>query len=180
MTPEIKRRIHAFRNALVLAADTRSHECFRMGRWQELNEFPHGCCDLASHFLAQYLQDGDPELKPVIVSLTTTAAFRQEEKSTIEAHTFVELHGWFVDLTLNQFDEYTARVVIDDRTGLLGTLRRRILGYDGEETGSGIQLDTPTENGAELYAWLRATADSLLSSSRPSPAAIDGREIGNH
>lgn len=24
MTPEIKRRIHAFRNALVLAADTRS------------------------------------------------------------------------------------------------------------------------------------------------------------
>lgn len=32
MTPEIRRRIHAFRNALVLAADTRSNECFRMGR----------------------------------------------------------------------------------------------------------------------------------------------------
>ncbi|MHA1163737.1 hypothetical protein [Enterobacter ludwigii] len=45
MTSDIKRRIHAFRNALVLAADTRSHECFHMGRWKELNEFPHGCCD---------------------------------------------------------------------------------------------------------------------------------------
>ncbi len=37
MTPEIRRRIHAFRNALVLTADTRSNECFWMGRWQELN-----------------------------------------------------------------------------------------------------------------------------------------------
>ncbi|EGZ4069450.1 hypothetical protein AHY30_005031, partial [Salmonella enterica subsp. enterica serovar Lexington] len=41
MTPEIRRRIYAFRNALVLAADTRSNECFRMGHWKELNEFLH-------------------------------------------------------------------------------------------------------------------------------------------
>lgn len=163
MTPEIRRRIHAFRNALVLAADTRSHECFRMGRWQELNEFPHGCCDLASHFLAQYLQDSDPSLKPDIIRLQTTAAFRQEEKSTIEAHTFVELNGWFVDLTLNQFPEYNRRVVIDDRAGLLGTLRRRILSYNGQETETGIQLDSAMENGSDLYDWLRATADSLLA-----------------
>ncbi|WP_079849777.1 hypothetical protein [Salmonella enterica] len=166
MTPEIRRRIHAFRNALVLAADTRSHECFRMGRWQELNAFPHGCCGLASHFLAQYLQDSDPTLKPVIVSLTTTAAFRQQENSTIQAHTFVELHGWFIDLTLNQFDEYKARVVIDNRTGLLGRLRMHILACDGEEKALSIQLDTTTEDGGELYGWLRATADSLLASSR--------------
>ncbi|EDV8900931.1 hypothetical protein BGD62_003548 [Salmonella enterica] len=165
MTPEIRRRIHAFRNALVLAADTRSHECFRMGRWQELNAFPHGCCGLASHFLAQYLQDSDPTLKPVIMSLTTTAAFRQQEKSTIQAHTFVELHGWFIDLTLNQFDEYKARVVIDDRTGILGSLRREILGYNGKEKELSIQLDTTTEDSGELYGCLRATADSLLASS---------------
>lgn len=165
MTPEIRRRIHAFRNALVLAADTRSNECFRMGRWQELNAFPHGCCDLASHFLAQYLQDSDPTLTPVIVSLTTTAAFRLEEESAIEAHTFVELHGWFIDLTLNQFAEYQDRVVIDDRTGILGTLRRTILGYDGEEKEQGIQLDTTTEDGSELYAWLKEVADGLLTAS---------------
>lgn len=177
MTPDIKRRIHAFRNALVLAADTRSHECFEMGRWKELNEFPHGCGDLASHFLAQYLQDSDPTLKPVIVSLTTTPAFRRNEQSTIEAHTFVELHGWFIDLTLSQFPEYEHRVVIDDRTGLLSRLRARILASEGEETECGIQLDT-YENGGELYAWLRATADRLLVSTRPSPAANDGKETG--
>ncbi|EBC4651136.1 hypothetical protein C2O16_23190 [Salmonella enterica] len=165
MTPEIRRRIHAFRNALMLAADTRSNECFRMGRWQELNAFPHGCCDLASNFLAQYLQDSDPLLKPVIIHLQTTTEFRNEFKSSIESHVITEVHGWFVDLTLNQFDEYKARVVIDDRTGILGSLRRKILGYDGKEKELSIQLDTTTEDGGELYGWLRATADSLLASS---------------
>lgn len=53
MKDETRKRIHAFRNALVMAADTCSHECFLMGRWRELNSFPHGCCDLASNFLAQ-------------------------------------------------------------------------------------------------------------------------------
>lgn len=38
MTSEIRRRIHAFRNALVLAADTRSHACFHMGRWHLYDE----------------------------------------------------------------------------------------------------------------------------------------------
>lgn len=47
MTPQIRRHIHALRNAFVLATETRSHECFRMGRFQELNELPHSCCDLA-------------------------------------------------------------------------------------------------------------------------------------
>lgn len=47
--PEIRRRVHDFSNAVVLAADTRSHECFQMGRWRiERNHFPYGCRDLAS------------------------------------------------------------------------------------------------------------------------------------
>lgn len=57
MDAEIKKLIHALRNALVMAADTRSHECFFMPRWSELNAFPHGCCDLASNFLAKYLSE---------------------------------------------------------------------------------------------------------------------------
>ncbi|EBA6646464.1 hypothetical protein ODS99_003712 [Salmonella enterica] len=69
-----------------------------------------------------------------------------------------------MDLTLNQFDEYKARVVIDDRTGILGSLRREILGYDGEEKELSIQLDTTTEDGSELYDWLRTTSDNLLTS----------------
>ncbi|HHA2230706.1 TPA: hypothetical protein ACOEBZ_005075 [Enterobacter ludwigii] len=179
MTPEIRRRIHAFHNALVLAADTRSHECFRMGRFQELKAFPHGCCDLASNFLAQYLQDGDPSLKPVIIHMQTTKDFRDEYRSTIKSHVIVEVTGWFVDLTLNQFVEYQDRVVIDDRTGILGTLLRRIRGSGGTVTERGIQLNAGLdEDGHELYAWLRATADSLLASSRPSPAATDVKETG--
>lgn len=171
MTPEIRRRIHAFRNALVLAADTRSNECFRMGRWQELNAFPHGCCDLASNFLAQYLQDGDPTLKPVIIHMETTEDFRKEYRSTIKSHVIVEVTGWFVDLTLNQFAEYQDRVVFDDRTGTVGTLLRHIRGSGGTVTERSIQLDAgPDEDGHELFDWLSATADSLMASSRPSPA----------
>lgn len=76
----------------------------------------------------------------------------------------VEVTGWFVDLTLNQFAEYEERVVIDDRTGVLGNLRRKITFCGGELTERGIQLDTTTEDGSELYDWLRGTADSLLTS----------------
>jgi hypothetical protein len=169
MNTETKRRIHAFRNALVLAADTCSHECFAMGRWRsELNAFPHGCCDLASNFLAQYLQDSDPALRPVVLHMQTTPEFRCAEKSTIKTHVIVEVAGWFVDLTLNQFAEYKERVVIDNRTGVLGTLRRKIPFYGGSLEERDIQLDSVTEEGSELYAWLRATADSLLASPSPS------------
>lgn len=168
MTPEIRRRIHAFRNALALAADTRSNECFRMGRWQELNAFPHGSCDLASNFLAQYLHDGDPSLKPVIIHMETTEDFRKEYRSTIKSHVIVEVTGWFVDLTLNQFAEYQDRVVIDDRTGTVGALLRDIQASGGTVTKRSIQLDAgPDEDGHELYDWLSATADSLMASSRP-------------
>ena len=165
MTPEIRRRIHAFRNALVLAADTRSNECFRMDRWKELNAFPHGCCDLASNFLAQYLQDGDPSLKPVIIHMETTEDFREENLSTVKSHVIVEVTGWFVALTLNQFAEYQDRVVIDDRTGTVGSLLKDIQASGGTVTKRCIQLDAgPDEDGHELYVWLRDTADNLLTS----------------
>ncbi|MBE5201991.1 hypothetical protein IG612_05040 [Pectobacterium sp. FL60-S17] len=168
MNAEIKRLIHAFRNALVLAADIRSNECFHMARWKELNEFPHGCCDLASNFLAQYLQDSDPSLQPVIVHMLASEQFREDHNSTIHSHVIVRLDGWYIDLTLNQFAEYRNRVVIDSRTGTLGTLLRHIRNCDGTVTECGIELDVPGENGAALYAWLRAAADSLLVASGPS------------
>ena len=164
MNTEIKRRIHAFRNALALAADTRSHECFEMGRWRrEMNSFPHGCCDLASNFLAQYLKDGDPALSPVIVHMQTTERFREEHNSTIRSHVIVELDRWYIDLTLYQFAEHRNRVVIDDQTGTLGSLLRNIKKCGGTVTHREIQLHTANEEGGRLYAWLRSTADRLLS-----------------
>lgn len=173
MNNEIRQRIHAFRNALVLAADTRSHECFHMDRWNELNAFPHGCCGLASHFLAQYLKDGDPTLTPEIVTMETTEEFRNKEiTSTIKAHLIVRLDNWYIDLTLNQFAEYADRVVIEKPSGTLGTLIREIGQYGGTVTRrEDIQLDAGLdEDGSDLYAWLRATADSLLDAARPSTA----------
>ncbi|SOD79437.1 hypothetical protein SAMN06272783_4874 [Serratia sp. JKS296] len=163
MTPEIRRRIHAFRNALVLATDTHSNECFWMNRWQELNDFPHGCCDLASNFLAQYLQDSDPALNPVIVHMQTTPDFRINESSTIKSHVIVELEGWFIDLTLSQFTEYRSRVIIESRGGTLDNLLRNIRYYGGKVTERGVQLNAGLDNdGRALYDWLLATADSLL------------------
>lgn len=164
MNGEIRRLIHAFRNALVLAADTRSHECFQFHRWSELNSFPHGCCDLASNFLAQYLRDSDPALQPVIIHLKTTTDFREECHSTIKSHVIVELDGWYIDLTLNQFEEHINRVEIDNRTGTLGSLLRKIRDQGGEVTERDIQLVAGLDDdGSELYAWLRATADGLLA-----------------
>ncbi|WP_312629573.1 hypothetical protein [Scandinavium sp.] len=165
MTPEIRRRIHAFRNALVLAADTRSHECFEMARWQELNVFPHGCCDLASNFLAQYLRDSNPDLKPVIIRMQTTEEFRHEYRSAIQSHVIVELTGWFIDLTLNQFADYEERVVIERNNGTLGSLIRGIKKHAGTVNNTDIQLDANDLNGSMLYSWLRETADHLLASS---------------
>ena len=56
MEKEIKKIIHAFRNALVMAADTHSYACFFMPRWSgELNGSSLGCCETASNFLAKYL-----------------------------------------------------------------------------------------------------------------------------
>ncbi|MGC0825006.1 hypothetical protein WKH27_16575 [Pantoea agglomerans] len=163
MTPEIRRSIHAFRNALVLAADTRSHECFRMPRWRsDLNNFPHGCCDLSGNFLAQYLKDSYPTLAPVIVHMQTTADFSEKHQSSIQSHVITKVDNWYIDLTLNQFDEYRARVVIEEHTGTLGTLLRNIRKCDGSVKERDIQLNAFRENGQELYAWLCSTANKLL------------------
>lgn len=168
MTPEIKRHIHAFRNALVLAADTRSHECYFMNRWKELNEFPHGCCDLASNFLAQYLKDSNPALTPVVLLMQTNEAFCNKENSTIKAHVIVKLDDWYIDLTLNQFAEYQYRVVIQEKNQMLGNLLRKIEAYGGSVTEENIELDSGLdENGRDLYEWLRDTADRLLQGIRP-------------
>lgn len=163
MTPAIMCRIHAFRNALELAASTRSHECFAMGRWLiEMNNFPHGCCSLASNFLAQYLHDSDPELKPIVVYMETTPEFREKYHSTIISHSIVKLGNCYIDLTLNQFEEHRGRVMIDERHGTLHTLLNTILAGGGKVEESGIRLDTKNSRGKELYEWLRVAADGLL------------------
>lgn len=97
--------------------------------------------------------------------METTEDFREKYRSTVKSHVIVEVTGWFVDLTLNQFAEYQDRVVIDDRTGTVGSMLRDIQASGGTVTKRCIQLDAgPDEDGHELYVWLRDTADTLLTS----------------
>ncbi|EAR9310615.1 hypothetical protein E4N04_19585 [Salmonella enterica] len=52
-----------------------------------------------------------------------------------------------------------------------GTHLRRICGSGGTVTERDSQLDVGLdEAGHELFGWLCASADSLITSSRPSPA----------
>ncbi|MFW5393268.1 hypothetical protein V1951_18465 [Yersinia sp. 2544 StPb PI] len=163
MTPNIKRRIHAFRNAMVLAADIRSYECFHLPRWrEELNGFPGGSCELASNFLAQYLKDCDPMLQPQIILMCTTEDFREEKGSSIRSHVIVKLDTWYIDLTLNQFPEYSSRVCIEEK-GMLATLIRDIRKFDGTVKTKEITLQAGILDGSELYQWLKDTASELLN-----------------
>ncbi|HAS1135163.1 TPA: hypothetical protein I3806_004622 [Enterobacter cloacae] len=58
MRQERALRIKAFRRALELGAGERADGCRHFPRWkEELKNFPHGSCDLASNTLAQYLTD---------------------------------------------------------------------------------------------------------------------------
>ncbi|HAG3571407.1 TPA: hypothetical protein G8096_004511 [Salmonella enterica] len=61
--------------------------------------------------------------------------------------------------------------MIDDRTGTVGALLKDIRASGGTVTERSSQLDAGLdEDGHELFDWLSATADSLMASSRPSPA----------
>lgn len=161
MTPEIRRQIHAFRNALVLAADSRSHECFQFHRWSELNSFPHGCCDLASNFLATYLNEKGHAAE--IIWLNN--GLDEEEFSDMKSHVFVRLHDMHIDLTLNQFDNFNCRIKIEDcRTGTLGGLIRRNSHEDARRTGvRSVKLDNGSGSGQNLYRYVSTLADALLN-----------------
>lgn len=95
----------------------------------------------------------------------TDGEFGEEGNSTIRNHVVVELGGWYIDLTLNQFAEYNYRVLIEKETGIVGSLLRTIERHGGRVKRDVIKLDTSQELGRELYYWLRVTADNLLSAS---------------
>lgn len=136
----------------------RSHECFRIPRWRlEVNNFLHGCCDLSSNFLTQYLKDCYPKLMPEIVPMQTTDDYRREHKSSIQSHVITKLDNWYIDLTLNQFEEYRTRLLIEEDTGTLETFLINIRKRDDSVKDSDIKLSTFTENKQELYAWLCST-----------------------
>lgn len=69
--------------------------------------------------------------------------FRKEENSTVHGHVIVILNGEYIDLTLDQFDEYTDYIPAEslETGGVLGTLLRKIPQYEGEIETRRINLD---------------------------------------
>lgn len=94
---------------------------------------------------------------PEIVPMQTTDDYRREHKSSIQSHVITKLDNWYIDLTLNQFEEYRTRVLIEEDTGTLETFLINIRKRDDSVKDSDIKLSTFTENGQELYAWLCST-----------------------
>nr|WP_241391447.1 hypothetical protein [Serratia proteamaculans]ULG18683.1 hypothetical protein Puna18p_00129 [Serratia proteamaculans] len=160
MREETTFRIRAFRKALEKAARELPEECRESSSWCELKNFPAGSCDLASNCLAQYLKDCGERGEPAILFMCGTQTFREAENSTVNGHVIVFLNGEYIDLTLDQFDEYTDYIPAEqlETGGVLGTLLSKIPQYEGEIETRRINLD----HIQGIYAWLRDCADEIL------------------
>lgn len=154
-------RIRAFRHALEDAPREMPEECREGSRWDELKNFPAGSCDLASNCLAQYLKDCGEYGEPGILFMYGNETFREAENSTVHAHVIVTLNGEYIDLTLDQFDEYTGYIPAEpvETGGVVGTLLKKIPYYEGEITTRRINDDGL----GEIYIWLKDRADALLA-----------------
>ncbi|EEX1006219.1 hypothetical protein D3981_004199 [Escherichia coli] len=162
MRKETAFRIRAFRKALELASSERSEECSHMPRWStDLINFPRGSCDLASNSLGQYLMECDSGLYPCIIFMCGNITFRENENSTVNGHVIVALDGEYIDLTLDQFEEYPDYIPAEpiESCGTLGTLIKNIRTHEGEIKTRPVDL-----NGSEkLYAWLKNTANAVFA-----------------
>jgi hypothetical protein len=160
MRQETTFRIRVFRQALEEAAREQPEECRNGTRCGELKNFPVGSCDLASNCLAQYLKDCGEKGEPVILSMEGNKDYREAENSTIHSHVIVILDGEYIDLTLDQFDEYTDYILAEplESGGVLGTLLRKIPQYEGKIETRRINL----EHIKGIYTWLRDRAEGIL------------------
>ncbi|EOL4529715.1 hypothetical protein ACAX95_RS26260, partial [Escherichia coli] len=154
-------RIKAFRRALELGGGERADGCRHFPRWKtELRNFPHSSCDLASNTLAYYLKERE-RCHPCIIFMEGNAGFHEAENSTVHGHVIVLLDGEYIDLTLDQFDEYPDYIPYEpvESDGQIGKLLRNIMKHEDPVKTRQIDLD----GGEELYAWLRDTADEVLA-----------------
>ncbi|HDM8387172.1 hypothetical protein NFB50_16305 [Yersinia ruckeri] len=150
--------IHRFRNALVIASETRSFECYNLPRWQELNSFPHGSCDLASNFLARYLDEKGYATK--IVHINNSSGLY----SDIKSHVFVLLNDYYIDLTLSQFSNYICNRVIIEKinSGMLSELMKKCREEDQRSVSyRNVNIDDAVNIGTSLYLYIKKIADAL-------------------
>ncbi|WP_422881884.1 hypothetical protein [Pantoea agglomerans] len=168
MRHETSLRIRAVRQALALAAAGCKEEYRKLPRWFDLRNFPRGSCDLASNFLAHYLMESDKGLHPCIIFMCGNKTFREAENSTVNGHVIVLLDGNYIDLTLDQFDEYASYIPAEpiESGGIFGSLLHKIQKHDGEISTRPVKI----RDGHKLYIVLKKYADELLASNREMEA----------
>ncbi|MCH9299917.1 MULTISPECIES: hypothetical protein [Pantoea] len=162
MRHETTLRIRAFRQALELAAAEQREGYRVLPRWSELKDFPGGSCELASNFLARYLMDSDKGLHPCIICMCGNDPFREAENSTVNGHVIVMLDGNYIDLTLDQFEEYAAYIPAEpiESGGIIGSLIHKIQKHEGEISTRPVKIG----DGYGLFSLLSQSADELLAS----------------
>ncbi|MDF7790504.1 hypothetical protein P4908_09675 [Pantoea ananatis] len=162
MRRETTLRIRAFRQALELAAAENNEKHRKLPRWLELRNFPGGSCDLASNFLAHYLLNTDTGLYPCIIFMEGNNTFREAENSTVHAHVIVMLDGNYIDLTLDQFEEYESYIQAEpiESGGVIGSLLHKIQMHEGEISTRPVRIG----DGHDLFSLLSKSADELLAS----------------
>lgn len=74
------------------------------------------------------------------------------------------LDGEYIDLTLDEFDEYPDYIVSEavESQGVIDTLLRRIGEIEGLIETRPINLSSFIERGEDMYAWLRDKADKIF------------------
>ncbi len=155
----LKEYIHRFRNALVRASELESYRLHNLGRWNELNSFPFGSCDIANNFLAEYLKEKGYDPKVI------WCKNELEVYSAVKSHVWLEIDDTFIDLTVSQFPEY-----INDRihickknspTMLMEIYKHcRELGRHNYQERE-IQINSATECGRKLYEEIKKMADTM-------------------
>ncbi len=157
MNAGTRARVEAFRRALELAAYERSGEPVPF-IWRDfLRAFPRGCCELASQTLAEYLTEDGSNLHPCIIGM------QWDDGPDRHGHVIVALDGVYIDLTLDQFDGYDDRIVADpvESGGQIAAFIQKVRAQGGTLTTRERTFDGIPDQAWDLYAWLKAVADSL-------------------
>jgi len=155
---DVRKYVHKFRNALVRAAELESHRLYSFGRWNELNSFPYGSCDIASNFLSAYLKQKGIESK-VIWCKNELSKYRD-----IKSHVWLEIYDHFIDITISQFPKYCLdRIYICEKASpsILSEIYRscyKLGGHNYQERE--IEINTRIESGYQLFQEIVKMADA--------------------
>lgn len=161
MNADTRARVEAFRRALELAAYERSAEPVPFVWRDLLKDFPDGCCELASQTLAEYLTEDGSNLHPCVIGM------QWDDGPVRHGHVIVALDGDYIDLTLDQFDGYDNRIVVEpvEYGGQIAGFIQKVRAHGGTLSTRELTFDGIPDQACNLYAWLKEVADELLAAS---------------